>query len=662
MQKIKQEPATLQQETARIKPKRARGRRPKRKDCSTSIGSGAHLPPLQQQSECERNKNDHNPMAVSHTTGRVSQLESDATPMAEHAESDSDNWKGCIPDQGPEKPSEMIDIASDESDALTKTGSIRKIGSNQSSHLKEPALVVNKSDRSALTTVSLTGNDHLLDLGPHAHKLSGDDLSKTQTFRVSFSNDSDSTVQRVKQEPATLQHDSVQGKRARGRGLKRWDCSTSIGASAHYPPLQRQSECQRNTNDHNPMASSNDEGRVSQLELDATPMAKRAKSDSDIWKGCIPEKGTERANQLSDSKREYDFTPERKFDGVRCQENAKHSHSIQKEKEPHNVGTSVRGALHRETTNPNVNELDHARETFQCERLDIRKETSVLLGQKSKPRISTCESLDELDDTRLLTKQRERASDRKFVSDEPRCKCSCVHVQEEQRLSGMSRKRSVVLKRPASRKCVGESGLDMKIKKIKRQATEEKESFTAPAASAGPNFILIDDSSDDEHESARRHTRNQGRGTTRMNKSSDQKVFLLPHKERVLDKKFRPGADFNFDKSMKEALEDQEALLRQAAASVHLHEEFLRSMRRPKHPLDCPIFTRAVDPTKLHKDHWKWPCAYARLGLPRHASDSIVRQQYRKHALRYHPDKCRLEDASSRFQAVTEAFNKIKSP
>ena len=184
---------------------------------------------------------------------------------------------------------------------------------------------------------------------------------------------------------------------------------------------------------------------------------------------------------------------------------------------------------------------------------------------------------------------------------------------------------------------------------------ETRDGKATPQLSAEPNFILIDDSSDDEPTVARRtfpsHVKNpNGNGFHKED----------VHQQRLPDKRFRPHADFNFDKSMKEALDEQEGLLRQAAASLHLHEEFLRTMHRQTSPLFCPTFTRPVEPAKLHQDHWKWQCVYARLGLPLHASEAIVKKQYRKHALQYHPDKCRLHDASSRFQAVTEAYNKIR--
>ena len=186
--------------------------------------------------------------------------------------------------------------------------------------------------------------------------------------------------------------------------------------------------------------------------------------------------------------------------------------------------------------------------------------------------------------------------------------------------------------------------------------------------SAQPNFILIDDSSDEEMAPPKQPRRNRaysrvgnGAATSLFSKKASQKDTRLPDRPRIPDTRFRPHADFNFGKSMKEALDEQEGLFRQAAANLYQHEDFLRNMhQRQKSESDGPTFTRAVDPTKLRIDHWKWQCPYARLGLPKDATDAMVKRQYRKHALRYHPDKCRLEDASSRFHAVTEAYNKIK--
>ncbi|KAI2510110.1 hypothetical protein MHU86_4277 [Fragilaria crotonensis] len=340
------------------------------------------------------------------------------------------------------------------------------------------------------------------------------------------------------------------------------------------------------------------------------------------------------------------FTSESKSGAVQSYGNVVDPHPI-----PNCKDAIVSEPVHRGPANPLIKELSPADETGKFERNDIGLENAVRSRRKSATRT----------DKRSVTK-RQKTIDLDSADDIPQCKIAGVCVNEPP-LSAMPSRGSV----PAKNAALLQNDRESASKHVGRNGgihVEEKPAArTRPAPpSRVPNFILIDDSSDEESGSVRRHRRNQIRSTERAHVFNDafQRGPLPPHNEQTVDKRFRPGADFNFDKSMKEALDEQEGLFRQAAASLHLHEEFLRNMRQPRHQRDCPIFTRAVDPSRLHQDHWKWQCVYARLGLPMHASDSIVKKQYRKHALRYHPDKCRLDDASTRFQAVTEAFNKIR--
>jgi DnaJ-domain-containing protein 1 len=115
--------------------------------------------------------------------------------------------------------------------------------------------------------------------------------------------------------------------------------------------------------------------------------------------------------------------------------------------------------------------------------------------------------------------------------------------------------------------------------------------------------------------------------------------------------------NFNFEFSTEAAQREQERLFAEAAARVR--EKGLQGNLHVQSG-DGPIFTRPVtDLSKLNENHWKWQDPYSRLGLPRGASLAMIKNQYRRLARRYHPDKSKLPDTASRFQAVTEAYHNL---
>ena len=109
-----------------------------------------------------------------------------------------------------------------------------------------------------------------------------------------------------------------------------------------------------------------------------------------------------------------------------------------------------------------------------------------------------------------------------------------------------------------------------------------------------------------------------------------------------------------------DALEAQERLFREAAARVRANGQahFVSDSQPANHQL--PVFLAPlVDVASRYPDHWKYVDHFTRLGLPKGAPLQAIKSQYRKLALIYHPDKSKLELASTKFQAITEAYRSL---
>ena len=119
--------------------------------------------------------------------------------------------------------------------------------------------------------------------------------------------------------------------------------------------------------------------------------------------------------------------------------------------------------------------------------------------------------------------------------------------------------------------------------------------------------------------------------------------------------------DYNFGKSRLEALAEQERLLTSAQVRMRQEKERIFILHQDHaFARDGPTFTRPItDLTKLNPNHFKWLDLHARMGLPKDANKKMIKSQYRILALAYHPDKCKLLDASARFHAVTEAYHAL---
>lgn len=65
------------------------------------------------------------------------------------------------------------------------------------------------------------------------------------------------------------------------------------------------------------------------------------------------------------------------------------------------------------------------------------------------------------------------------------------------------------------------------------------------------------------------------------------------------------------------------------------------------------------DLNSLPENHWRWKDPFARLGLATNAPRNTIKKNYKKLALRYHPDKSKLPDTLKKFHAVKEAYENL---
>jgi len=65
------------------------------------------------------------------------------------------------------------------------------------------------------------------------------------------------------------------------------------------------------------------------------------------------------------------------------------------------------------------------------------------------------------------------------------------------------------------------------------------------------------------------------------------------------------------------------------------------------------------DLNSLPENHWRWKDPFARLGLAPNAPINAIKKNYKKLALRYHPDKSKLPATLKKFHAVKEAYENL---
>ena len=120
--------------------------------------------------------------------------------------------------------------------------------------------------------------------------------------------------------------------------------------------------------------------------------------------------------------------------------------------------------------------------------------------------------------------------------------------------------------------------------------------------------------------------------------------------------------------------EQQERLFREAAERVK-QQQRIAQQQQQQHPASSswtsasgnwvragPSYSAPVDDiNKLPANHWTWPDSHARLGLPKNATIAQIKKQFRKMALKYHPDKNSGSRSLQAWHAIKEAYEKISS-
>lgn len=183
-----------------------------------------------------------------------------------------------------------------------------------------------------------------------------------------------------------------------------------------------------------------------------------------------------------------------------------------------------------------------------------------------------------------------------------------------------------------------------------------------------PNFVIIDDSSDDERSNidpqssaeakslqksestASVSSRNRSRGRPRA-------TPIPVSRSGNIGIPFNQARDFNYQISQEAALEMQERMFREAAARVraqawaHSNQTSSRSVPTITEPM--------YDIADRHPLHWQWKDPYACLGLPTGTNVRAVKSQYRRLARLYHPDKSKQTNTAHKFHGIALAYRKL---
>jgi hypothetical protein len=233
-----------------------------------------------------------------------------------------------------------------------------------------------------------------------------------------------------------------------------------------------------------------------------------------------------------------------------------------------------------------------------------------------------------------------------------------------------------------------------KSKQQQHSEASEKTSSSAATCVVGSAEIPIDidDDDDDEIEVLEAEsTQLLGRMVREMlssktsSNTSKKKRYKSTHGKEFSNKKARPSSPerrfvfqttasrrplppptihlnpntWNYKWTCLDAMKEQERMINASAARMRSQTN-VRVLPSTTTATTTTTFD-AVMPNihETHPHHWQLQDPYARLGLPVGSSPKVIKQQYRRLALVYHPDKSRVEHTATKFQQVTEAYRSI---
>jgi hypothetical protein len=186
----------------------------------------------------------------------------------------------------------------------------------------------------------------------------------------------------------------------------------------------------------------------------------------------------------------------------------------------------------------------------------------------------------------------------------------------------------------------------------------------------GVNFIIIDDSSDEDagHETFRTTgpahyaAGDSDRSGQARAAGGNLKQPPLPRPKPSLSTastatvKEASGGYFNFLMTNEDAASMQERMFQEAAEKMRSQNLVQNTSKLG----DLPIINAPMpDIAQRYPEHWNWKDPYACLGLPEDASLVLVKAHYRALARRYHPDKTKQGESATKFHGIARAYRKL---
>mmetsp|Transcript_31822 Transcript_31822/g.77099 ORF Transcript_31822/g.77099 Transcript_31822/m.77099 type:complete len:560 (-) Transcript_31822:199-1878(-) len=121
----------------------------------------------------------------------------------------------------------------------------------------------------------------------------------------------------------------------------------------------------------------------------------------------------------------------------------------------------------------------------------------------------------------------------------------------------------------------------------------------------------------------------------------------------------RPTANtWTYGVSCDAAMREQERLFQASAAKMRSQTtaRVATSVARSQNVKFQQVVPNIAEKYPLH---WQFSDHSARLGVPEGSSKSVIKKQYRRLALIYHPDKSQLVNTATKFQNITEAYRAL---